>query len=40
VLRPRGSEGEHGQLMVLTIGYVVIALLLATVVAAASAIYI
>jgi len=40
VLRTRGSEGEHGQLTVLTIGYVVIALLLATVVAAASAIYI
>ncbi|WP_284983696.1 pilus assembly protein TadG-related protein [Arthrobacter sp. efr-133-TYG-118] len=34
------SEGEEGHLMVLTIGYVVIALLLATVVAAASAIYI
>ncbi|MEV8147179.1 hypothetical protein AB0O52_03400 [Arthrobacter sp. NPDC080073] len=36
----RKSEGEDGHLMVLTIGYVVIALLLATVVAAASAIYI
>ncbi|MHA7168110.1 hypothetical protein ACX801_08100 [Arthrobacter bambusae] len=34
------SEREAGHLMVLTIGYVVIALLLATVVAAASAIYI
>jgi hypothetical protein len=36
----RETDGEDGQMMVLTIGYVVIALLLATVVAAASAIYI
>ncbi|WP_404496104.1 pilus assembly protein TadG-related protein [Arthrobacter sp. GAS37] len=40
MLQSRKSEGEDGHLMVLTIGYVVIALLLATVVAAASAIYI
>jgi hypothetical protein len=40
MLRSRESDGEDGHLMVLTIGYVVIALLLATVVAAASAIYI
>lgn len=40
VLRSRKSEGEDGHLVVLTIGYVVIALLLATVVAAASTIYI
>ena len=38
--RSRKPEGEAGHLMVLTIGYVVIALLLATVVAAVSAVYI
>lgn len=39
-LRSRGEGRENGQMMVVTIGYVVVALLLATVVAAASAVYI
>lgn len=39
-LGSRGEDRENGQVIVLTIGYAVIALLLATVVAAASAVYI
>ncbi|MBB6403945.1 pilus assembly protein TadG-related protein [Arthrobacter sp. AZCC_0090] len=40
IAKARPEDNEEGQMMVLTIGYVAIALLLATVVAAASAVYI